>query len=51
MTSGAATQVGTAGAFTLSGTNFGFDFNPIPDRIASSATPDKICVSIRLTEH
>ena len=30
---GAATQVGTAGAFTLSGTDFGFDFNPVPDRI------------------
>lgn len=28
-----ATQVGTAGAFTLSGTEFGFDFNPIVDRI------------------
>ena len=30
---GVATQVGAAGAFTLSGTNFGFDFNPVPDRI------------------
>lgn len=30
---GAATQVGTAGAFTLSGTDFGFDFNPVVDRI------------------
>jgi hypothetical protein len=30
---GAATQVGTAGAFTLNGTDFGFDFNPVPDRI------------------
>lgn len=29
----AATQVGTAGAFTLSGTDFGFDFNPVVDRI------------------
>lgn len=28
-----ATQVGAAGAFTLSGTDFGFDFNPVPDRI------------------
>ncbi|NID10567.1 DUF4394 domain-containing protein [Fibrivirga algicola] len=28
-----ATQVGTAGAFTLSGTEFGFDFNPTVDRI------------------
>ncbi len=34
LTSGAATAVGTA-AFTpaLSGTAFGFDFNPVPDRI------------------
>src|SRR5207249_1823786 len=30
---GAATQVGTAGAFTLNGTAFGVDFNPVPDRI------------------
>jgi subtilisin-like proprotein convertase family protein len=30
---GAATAVGAAGAFTLSGTNFGFDFNPTVDRI------------------
>ena len=27
------TQVGSAGAFTLSGTDFGFDFNPTVDRI------------------
>ena len=27
------TQVGTAGLFTLSGTDFGFDFNPTVDRI------------------
>src|SRR5262245_50999519 len=27
-TTGAATQVGSAGAFTVSGTAFGFDFNP-----------------------
>ena len=32
-TTGAATQVGSAGAFTLSGTSFGFDFNPTVDRI------------------
>ena len=32
-TTGAATVVGSAGAFTLSGTNFGFDFNPTVDRI------------------
>jgi hypothetical protein len=30
---GAATQVGSAGAFTLSGTSFGFDFNPTVDRL------------------
>ena len=30
---GVATQVGSAGAFTLSGTSFGFDFNPSVDRI------------------
>ena len=29
---GAATQVGT-GSFTLNGANFGFDFNPVVDRI------------------
>jgi hypothetical protein len=30
---GAATQVGTTGAFTLTGADFGFDFNPTVDRI------------------
>lgn len=30
---GAATAVGAAGAFTLTGTQFGFDFNPTVDRI------------------
>src|SRR3712207_3317039 len=30
---GAATQVGAAGAFTLNGSNFGVDFNPAVDRI------------------
>jgi hypothetical protein len=30
---GAATQVGTNGLFTLNGTAFGTDFNPVPDRI------------------
>lgn len=33
LTTGVATQVGAAGAFTLSGTEFGFDFNPVVDRI------------------
>src|SRR5262249_29022377 len=37
-TTGAATQVGSAGAFTLSGTAFGFDFNPVPDRIRVVST-------------
>ncbi|HVF73344.1 MAG TPA: DUF4394 domain-containing protein [Chthoniobacterales bacterium] len=32
-TTGAGTQRGNDGAFTLSGTSFGFDFNPVPDRI------------------
>lgn len=32
-TTGAATQVGSAGQFILSGTSFGFDFNPTVDRI------------------
>lgn len=31
--SGAATVVGSPGGFTLSGTDFGFDFNPTVDRI------------------
>jgi hypothetical protein len=30
---GAATQVGAGGAFTLSGTSFAVDFNPVVDRI------------------
>lgn len=33
LTTGIATQVGAAGAFTLNGTEFGFDFNPTVDRI------------------
>jgi hypothetical protein len=32
-TTGVATQIGSAGAFTLDGTSFGFDFNPVVDRI------------------
>ncbi len=31
--SGAATAIGAAGAFTLTGTDFGLDFNPTVDRI------------------
>jgi len=30
---GSALQVGSAGAFTVSGTSFGLDFNPVVDRI------------------
>ncbi len=30
---GAATQVGATGAFTVTGADFGFDFNPVSDRI------------------
>lgn len=30
---GVATSVGAPGAFTLAGTEFAFDFNPVPDRI------------------
>jgi hypothetical protein len=33
VTTGVVTQVGASGAFTLSGTSFGFDFNPTVDRI------------------
>lgn len=33
LANGAATQIGTTGAFVLSGTDFGFDFNPTVDRI------------------
>ena len=40
-TTGAATQVGTAGTFTLSGTDFGFDFNPVPDRIRVTSDGDQ----------
>jgi hypothetical protein len=40
-TTGAATQVGSAGAFTLSGTSFGFDFNPVVDRIRVVSNSDQ----------
>jgi hypothetical protein len=32
-TTGSASPVGAAGAFTLSGNAFGLDFNPVPDRL------------------
>lgn len=38
---GTATQIGAAGAFTLSGTNFGFDFNPVVDRIRVASDTDQ----------
>lgn len=38
---GAATQIGAAGAFTISGTRFGMDFNPIPDRIRLVSDADQ----------
>jgi hypothetical protein len=38
---GAATQIGATGAFTLTGTNFGFDFNPVPDRIRVTSDADQ----------
>lgn len=43
--SGVASQVGPAGAFTLSGTAFGFDFNPTVDRIRVVSDADQ---SLRL---
>lgn len=41
LSTGAATQVGSAGAFTLTGTNFGFDFNPTVDRIRVVSDADE----------
>lgn len=38
---GAATVVGSAGAFVLNGTSFGFDFNPVPDRIRVTSNADQ----------
>ena len=40
-TTGAASLVGTAGAFTLNGLDFGFDFNPVPDRIRVTSDADQ----------
>jgi hypothetical protein len=40
-TTGAATQVGVDGAFTLAGTAFGFDFNPTVDRIRVVSDADQ----------
>jgi len=40
-TTGAATAVGAAGAFTVIGTSFGFDFNPTVDRIRITTNSDQ----------
>ncbi len=40
-TTGAATQVGAAGNFTLSGAAFGVDFNPVPDRLRVVSQADQ----------
>lgn len=44
-TAGVATQVGTGFSTALSGTSFGFDFNPVPDRIRVVSDTDQ---SVRL---
>ena len=41
LSSGAATPIGSAGAFALTGTSFGFDFNPVPDRIRVTSDADQ----------
>jgi Domain of unknown function (DUF4394) len=38
---GVATQVGLDGAFTLTGTEFGFDVNPVPDRVRVVSDADR----------
>lgn len=40
-TTGMATQVGMNGAFALNGSSFGFDFNPVPDRIRVTSNADQ----------
>lgn len=44
-TTGAATLVGSGLGFSLSGSSFGFDFNPVPDRIRLVSNTD---VNLRL---
>jgi len=39
--SGAATAVGSAGAFSIVGANFGFDFNPVVDRVRITSDSDQ----------
>ena len=41
LTSGVATGIGSAGAFTLNGTSFGVDFNPTVDRIRVISDADQ----------
>src|SRR5664279_1481984 len=38
---GAATAVGSAGGFSIVGTNFGFDFNPVADRVRITSDSDQ----------
>ena len=38
--SGAAAVIGSANAFKLKGNSFGFDFNPVPDRIRVTSDAD-----------
>ncbi len=38
---GVASQVGSSGAFILNGTEFGFDVNPVPDRIRVTSDADQ----------
>lgn len=38
---GAVSQVGTPGQFDLDGISFGFDFNPVPDRIRLTSDSDQ----------
>lgn len=40
-TTAAATLVGSAGAFVINGTSFGFDFNPVVDRIRVVSNADQ----------
>ena len=46
LSSGAASVIGALGAFTLSGSSFGFDFNPTVDRIRVTSDADQ---NLRLT--
>jgi hypothetical protein len=38
---GAATAIGLPGQFTLNGSNFGIDFNPVPDRLRVVSDADQ----------